>query len=252
MVTGPRTVVVTGASGGVGRGIALACGQAGWRVWIAARRAEQGEAVAAEVTAAGGDGRFVRCDIGTPADVAAAVATVAAAGPLHGAVHNATSSLSPIPSAMTDLRPAQLADHIAVALRGFLLLARAVHPLLVTTHGSLVVTTSEAGFEGKKLLSAYSTVKAAQRGLARVLAREWGPDGVRVNCVAPLAATPAMTEAFEKEPAMEARINSRVPLGRVGSATDDVGPVVRFLLSEDARYLTGQTIMADGGSCQVT
>jgi NAD(P)-dependent dehydrogenase (short-subunit alcohol dehydrogenase family) len=88
--------------------------------------------------------------------------------------------------------------------------------------------------------------------MARALAREWGPEGVRVNCVAPLAATPAMEEAFERDPAMAARVLGRNPLGRLGDAADDVGPVVRFLLSDDARYVNGMTVMADGASCPIT
>jgi NAD(P)-dependent dehydrogenase (short-subunit alcohol dehydrogenase family) len=95
-------------------------------------------------------------------------------------------------------------------------------------------------------------VKGAQRGLARALAREWGPDGIRVNCLAPLASTPAMETAFANEPAMAERVLARNPLGRLGDATTDIGPAVRFLLSDDARYVTGNTVMADGASCPIT
>jgi 3-oxoacyl-[acyl-carrier protein] reductase len=99
-----RVVIVTGASGGVGRGIALACGQAGWTVWIAARRSVEGTAVADEVTAAGGEGRFVACSVDDPASVDAAIATVVgASGRLDGVAHNATSGRSPIPGHLADL-----------------------------------------------------------------------------------------------------------------------------------------------------
>jgi 3-oxoacyl-[acyl-carrier protein] reductase len=114
--------------------------------------------------------------------------------------------------------------------------------------GSYVIMTSEAGFEGKILLTAYAMVKAAQRGMARALAREWGPDGIRVNAVGPLAMTPAMEKAFVNEPAMGPRVRGRIPLRRIGDSTDDIGSAVRFLLSEDARYVTAQTMMLDGGS----
>ena len=122
----------------------------------------------------------------------------------------------------------------------------------MAVRGAYVVLTSEAGFEGKAKLPAYAAVKAAQRGLARVLAHEWGPDGVRVNCIAPLASTPAMEAAFEHDPAMADRVLGRNPLGRLGDAADDIGPAVRFLVSDDARYLTGNTLMADGGGCPIT
>src|SRR5262249_33697505 len=130
--------------------------------------------------------------------------------------------------------------------------ARAAHPWLRRARGSLVVTTSEAGFEGKRLLSAYAMVKAAQRGFVRVLAREWGPDGIRVNAVAPLATTPALEQAFVSDPSMQQRALGRNPLGRLGDTVHDIGAAVRFLLGEDARYVTGQTLMIDGGSCPIS
>jgi NAD(P)-dependent dehydrogenase (short-subunit alcohol dehydrogenase family) len=245
----PRTVLVSGASAGVGRGIALACGRVGWEVWIAARRAAQGTAVAEEVTRAGGHGRFVACDVTDEASVGAALARVGdVSGQLHGVVHNSTSGLSSEATPLGQVTLDEVEDHVAVSVRGMYLLARAAWPLLREARGSLVVTTSEAGFEGKKLLAPYAMVKAAQRGLVRSLAREWGPHGVRVNGVAPLAMTPAMEQAFASEPAMEARVRSRIPLGRLGDPSDDIGTAVRFLLSDEARYVTGQTLMVDGGS----
>jgi NAD(P)-dependent dehydrogenase (short-subunit alcohol dehydrogenase family) len=248
-----HTVLVTGASGGVGRGVAVACGRAGWEVWIAARRAGESELVADEVAAAGGRGRFVVCDVTDPASVQGAVDEIAqTSGALHGVVHNSTSGLSSQATPLDAVTLPDLEDHIAVSVRGTYLLARAVLPHLRATGGSYVIMTSEAGFEGKKLLSAYSMVKAAQRGLMRSLAREWGPDGVRVNAVAPLAMTPAMEKAFISDPAMEARVMSRNPLRRLGDPTDDIGSAVRFLLSDDAAYVTGQTLMIDGGSCPIT
>lgn len=248
-----KVVLVTGASGGVGRGIAVACGSAGWTVWIAARREAQAAEVAAEVDAAGGIGRAVVCDVADPASVRAVVAEVVGRdGRLDGVVHNATSGLSPRPSDLADVPMADVADHVAVSVRGTYLLAVEAHAHLVAAAGSYVVLTSEAGFEGKARLPVYAAVKAAQRGVARALAREWGPEGVRVNCLAPLAATPAMEQAFAHDPAMAGRVLRRNPLGRLGDAVDDIGPVVRFLLSDDSRYVNGLTVMADGASCPIT
>jgi NAD(P)-dependent dehydrogenase (short-subunit alcohol dehydrogenase family) len=246
-------VLVTGASGGVGRGIAVACGEAGWTVYVAARREAEGSAVAAEVDAAGGTGRFIACDAADEASVRAAIDEVVGRdGRLDGVVHNATSGLSPKPVVLAELPFDELQDHIAVSLRGSFLLATIAKPHLVATGGSLVLLTSEAGFEGKAKLSPYAAVKAAQRGFARALAREWGPEGVRVNCIAPLASTPAMERAFEMDPAMADRVLGRLPLGHLGDPAGDIGPVVRFLLSPDARYLTAATLMVDGGSCPIT
>lgn len=248
-----RSIMVTGASGGVGRGIAIAAATAGWEVWVTARRTTEGSAVAKEVDQAGGTGHFVECDVSDEASVAAAFSAVSrSTGSLHGVVHNATSGLSSRSSPLEDTTLDDLQDHVAVSIRGMYLIAQASFPMLQATAGSFLVTTSEAGFEGKKLLAAYSMVKAAQRGMMRSLAREWGPAGVRVNAIAPLASSPAMDRAFISDPEMGNRVSSRIPLGRLGDATEDIGRVARFLLGDDARYVTGQTVMADGGSCPIT
>ena len=248
-VGGKPVVLVTGASGGVGRGIAVACGAAGWTVWVAARRPVEGHAVAEEVDRAGGRGRFVECDVTSDGSVAEAVeAVVSDDGGLTGVVHNSTSGRSPVPVDPATVPLADLRDHVAVSVRGAYLMARHAYPHLVASGGSMVLLTSEAGFQGSVRLAPYATVKGAVRGLARAWAREWGPDGVRVNCVAPLANSPALELAMAADPTMHARVLGRHPFGRFGDPVGDVGPVVRFLLSEDARYVTGATIMADGGN----
>jgi len=248
--TDRKTILVTGATGGVGRGVALACAQAGWSVWIAARREAEGNAVAAELDAAGGIGHFVHCDVGNRDSAEAAVAAaITKDGRLDGVVHNATSGLSPVPVVLADVTLDDLQDHVNVALRALHALAAASFDALAASRGSLLLMTSEAGFEGKARLSPYAGVKGAQRGFARALAREWGRDGVRVNSIAPLASTPAMERAFEMDPAMADRVLGRNPLRRLGDSTEDIGRAARFLLSDDARYVTGHTLMVDGGSC---
>jgi len=248
-----RCILVTGASGGVGRGIAIAGGQAGWEVWIAARRSAEGKAVAKEVGAAGGRGHFVECNVAEEGSVMQAFRTVSSSGSeLHGVVHNATSSLSSRPALPESVPIDDLRDQVAVSVRGMYLIARIAFPLLRSSKGSFIVTTSEAGFEGKQLLAAYAMVKAAQRGMMRSLAREWGPFGVRINAISPLAASPAMDRAFVSDPDMRDRVHTRIPLGRLGDATSDIGAAARFLLDEGARYITGQTLMVDGGSCPIS
>ena len=246
-------VLVTGASGGVGRGIAIACGAAGWSVWVAARRQVEGRRVADEVTSAGGRGTFVECDVAEADSVAAAVAAVVEGeGRLTGAVHNATSGRSPEPVVPSDVPLDHLRDHVVVSVRGAYLLAHHAYPHLVASRGSLVLLTSEAGFGGTMRLAPYAAVKGAVRGLARSWAREWGGDGVRVNCVAPLAESPAVTVAMAADPTMAGRVLGHHPMGRLGHPVDDVGPVVRFLLSDEAGYVTGMTVMVDGGNAPIT
>jgi 3-oxoacyl-[acyl-carrier protein] reductase len=180
--------------------------------------------------------------------VEAAVATaVDAFGRLDGVVHNATSRWSSDVGTIGDLTDDVFADHIAVSLRGAYLCARAALPALQASNGRFIVMISPAGIEGSAARPAYSAVKAALRGFAKSLALEWGPLGVTVAAVSPLAMTPAMADAYRADPGLEARLTQLVPLNRMGDPAADIAPVVRFLLHEDSDYITGQTITVDGG-----
>jgi 3-oxoacyl-[acyl-carrier protein] reductase len=127
--------------------------------------------------------------------------------------------------------------------------AQAASPHLAASDGGrLILVSSAAGIEGSASLPLYAAVKAAQRGLAKSLAREWGERGVTVNCIAPIAVTGALADAFDKNPALRGRLEARTPLRRLGDPERDVGSVVAFLASDAAGYITGQTIVCDGGS----
>tara|TARA_Y100000814_G_scaffold76234_1_gene48063 strand:- start:51 stop:374 length:324 start_codon:yes stop_codon:yes gene_type:complete len=101
--------------------------------------------------------------------------------------------------------------------------------------------------EGSAAIPLYGVVKAAQRTLAKGLAAEWGPDGIRVNSVAPLALTPAFDTAIVADPSLIKRLEASTPLGRIGDPVEDIGPVAVFLASELSRHVTGQTLVVDGG-----
>jgi NAD(P)-dependent dehydrogenase (short-subunit alcohol dehydrogenase family) len=241
-------VVVTGAGGGVGRGIALACATAGANVVVAARRTETGDPVAAEIERRGGGAVSVRCDVTSAHDVRDAVETaVATFGSLDCMVHNA---LAPVgePRPITDVDDDTFRSMMGTAVRASYLCASAAYPHLEASRGSLIILTSAAGVEGSPYLPAYGMVKAAQRGLAKSLAQEWGPAGVRVNCIGPVAMTPAMELVAETSPVFtDGLLIGRTPLRRIGDPETDIGPVAVFLASDAARYMTGQTLMVDGG-----
>jgi NAD(P)-dependent dehydrogenase (short-subunit alcohol dehydrogenase family) len=243
-----RTVLVTGAGAGVGEGIARACAAHGANVVIAARRRETGDPVAAAITADGGRARCVRCDVADLDDVRGAVeAAVAAFGGLDTVVHNALAPVGP-PGAIEDVSEETWRAMVATAVRASYHCAVVAHPHLRARRGSLVLITSAAGVEGSAHLPAYAVAKAAQRGLLKSLAREWGPDGVRVNGIAPVALTPALQRATAARPeALDEQLVARTPLRRIGDPTADIGPVAVFLASDLARYVTGQTVVADGG-----
>jgi NAD(P)-dependent dehydrogenase (short-subunit alcohol dehydrogenase family) len=243
-----QTVLVTGAGGGVGRGLALAYGDAGANVVVTARRPATGEAVAAEIAARGGSSLAVPCDVTDAAALLAALdASIERFDRLDHVVHNATSGRSSEVTELADATEELWEVHAGVAVKALYRLARASFPPLVASSGSLLVLTSPAGVEGSATLPFYAAVKAAQRGFVKALAREWGPHGIRVNGLAPLAVTPALENAFREDPNLEARLARLTPLGRTGDAERDIGPPAVFLCSEAARYITGQTLMVSGG-----
>jgi 3-oxoacyl-[acyl-carrier protein] reductase len=242
-----RVVLVTGGGAGLGRAICIACAAAGATVVVAAP-GENGEETAYAVNADGGSATWVRTDVTSAEDVDAAITyTLEQYGELSAVVHNATSRHSSETVPLADLPLDDWDDHVAVSLRGAYHLARSALPYLTEERGRFVLMTSPAGMEGSTALPAYGGVKGAVRGLTKSLAIEWGPVGVNVNCVSPLAMTSALEVAYERNPVLESRLTEAVPLGRIGDPDTDVAPVVVFLLSDAARYITGQTIVVDGG-----
>ena len=244
-----RVAIVTGAGQGVGRGIAHALASRGARVVIAARRADTGEPVAEEIRARGGEAVCVVTDVTRRDDVAACVdATVERYGGLHVMVHNAFRGGQG--HRLEDVDLDVWDQNSRTAVWGSYYCAQLAFPHLrdAGAHGRLVLVTSPSGVEGSVNIPLYSPVKAAQRAIAKSLAREWGEHGITVNCIAPVAETPALAQAFSANPVLKERLEARTPLGRVGDAERDIGAVVAFLASDDAGYVTGQTIVCDGGS----
>jgi NAD(P)-dependent dehydrogenase (short-subunit alcohol dehydrogenase family) len=243
-----RTVIVTGAGGGVGEGIALACAAHGANVVVAARRTATGDPVAAEVERRGGRALSIRCDVAVRADVDAAVAAaVDTFGGLDSMIHNA---LAPVgsPHPIEEVPDATWRSMMDTAVRASYHCAQAAFTHLRDRQGTLILLTSAAGVEGSPYIPAYGLVKAAQRGLAKSLAREWGPHGIRVNCIGPVAMTPAMEVAAKTSPVFtDGLLIGRTPLRRIGEPEHDIGPVAVFLASDLSCYMTGQTLIVDGG-----
>lgn len=249
-----RVAVVTGAGQGVGEGIARRLASEGARVVIAARRAATGDQVADSIRATGGEAVCIVTDVTDSVSVQSCVdATVERWGRLDVMVHNAFTGGRP--HRLEEADPAlHWTDMSRTAVWASLTCARAAHPHLVKASskgrgwGRLILVTSPSGVEGSANIPLYSAAKAAQRSIAKSLAREWGPDGITVNCLGPVAGSPALIRAFEKNPSLQSAIEARTPLGRVGDITADIGSVALFLASDDAAFVTGQTVICDGGS----
>ena len=251
-----RVAIVTGAGQGVGEGIARRLAAEGAVVIVAARRAETGEPVAEAIRADGGRAECIVTDVSDSESVDACVAeTVSRHGRLDVMVHNAF--MGGIPHKLEDAR---IDKHWTAMSRtgvwASLFCARAALPHLEESSrrprgeggGRLILITSPSGVEGSANIPLYSPAKAAQRAIAKSLAREWGPLGITVNCIGPVAGSPSLLTAFDRNPALQQALEARTPLGRVGDITDDIGSVALFLASDDSAYVTGQTIICDGGS----
>lgn len=131
------------------------------------------------------------------------------------------------------------------ATRNFML---AAYPQLATSGGSIVNFGSGAAITGQITQASYAAAKEAIRGLSRVVANEWAKDDIRVNIVSPMAMTQGVKAWSESAPELYQESLQKAPLGRFGDPATDVAPIVAFLLSDDSAYMTGQTLMADGGA----
>lgn len=245
-----RVAVVTGAGQGVGRGIALRLASLGATVVIAARRAETGEPVAEEIRARGRRAECIVTDVADRSSIVACVEDTAARfGSLEILVHNALAGA--VPHRLEDVDPERhwhAMSRTSAWASFWCAQAGAPHLRRAGARGRLILVTSPSAVEGSANIPLYSPAKASQRALAKSLAKEWGPHGVTVNCIAPVAESPALAGAFAANPALKQAMELRTPLRRVGEPERDIGSVVAFLASDDAGYVTGQTIVCDGGS----
>jgi 3-oxoacyl-[acyl-carrier protein] reductase len=231
----------------LGRGIALAAGAAGAAVVVTALDAAAAANVAAEITARGGTAAAAACDVTRRSDLENAVAiSIQTFGRLNALIHNANMT-SPRARSVQDIADEDWEPCVSVGLRPIFHSARAALPALIDARGSMIVMSSQSGIDGTPTLPIYATVKGAQRALVKSLAREWGPLGVRVNAVAPSAVTPALVSYLEREPHMRTHMINRSPLRRMGDAEQDVGRAVTFLIGPESGFVTGQTLVVNGG-----
>ncbi|MER6957195.1 SDR family oxidoreductase [Streptomyces sp. NPDC000618] len=240
-----KTALVTGGGQGVGRGIALALAAQGAAVAITGRTERTLKDTAAEIAARGGRALTVVGDVGERDDVDRMVAeTVREFGGLDVLVNNAQSSVQ------RRLEQTSYAD-VELAYRSGPLAVfhamRAALPHLRASRGSVVNLGSSAAVQGEATFAAYAMAKEAIRGLTRVAAREWGAYGIRVNVVCPAALSPAAEDFFAAHPEKAESVLRAIPLGRMGDPETDIGRAVAALVSDDMAYLTGATLMLEGG-----
>ncbi len=241
-----KVAVVTGAGSGIGRAIAMRLAARGAAVAIADVNAQGAAAVEREVTAAGGRAVGVKTDITVRADVHAMVGTVAERlGPIDILVNNAGWDKVE-PFVKND--PATWDKILAINLRGPIEVTRAVlDGMIERQRGRICFLASDAGRVGSSGEAVYSAAKGGVIAFSKTLAREVARYGIAVNCVSPGPTdTPLAREVLDANPKFMAALERLIPFGRLGKPEEAAAAVV-FLVSDDAGYITGQTLSVNGG-----
>jgi 2-hydroxycyclohexanecarboxyl-CoA dehydrogenase len=240
-----KTVIVTGGGQGIGRGICLALAKEGADVAIVGRTATKVERVRDEVLELGGSALAVAQDVSSRAGASAAVAaTVDRFGRVDAIVNNAQDSVQ---RRLEETADADVALAYTTGPLATFYMMQTGLPHLRERGGSIVNFGSSTALVGAETFAAYAMAKEAIRGLTRVAAREWGAYGIRVNTICPAASSPSSEEWAERNPAAFAKVVRSIPLGRFGDPETDIGAAVVALVSDDLRYLTGGTLILEGG-----
>lgn len=234
-----KVAIIVGAGRGIGRATARLFAMQGAKVAVVSRTAENVDQVVADIQAAGGAALGIVCDIAAPDQITAAVDKVMTAyGRIDILVNNAFDP-SVVFSSVVELSAEQLQRNFEMGPIAYLRTMQACYPhLKASGEGRVINFASLAGIVGMQGYAPYNMAKEAVRALTRSAAREWGADKITVNNVMPVADT------------WEAAVDVPAPtnvLGRYGSPEEDIAPVVLFLASKDAQFLTGYSLTPDGG-----
>jgi len=239
-----KVAIVTGGARGVAKGVAAAFVKAGAKVVIVDREAELGEATAQELGAFG-EVAFIPVDLMDRAALPGIVdQAIAQFGKLDVLV-NAAQASQQVSFVDTTTEAMDLA--FGTGFWATFLLMQAAYPHLVASKGAVINFGSGAGIQGMPTQTSYGAAKEAIRAISKVAANEWGPEGVRVNVICPFANSPGVEIWREHFPEAYAKQISNVPLRRIGDCEADIGAAAVFLASDGSRYITGQTLMVDGG-----
>jgi 3-oxoacyl-[acyl-carrier protein] reductase len=240
-----RTAIVTGAGTGIGRATAQLLAARGARVVAAGLQPERLAETVDAIAAAGGSAVAVDADVSDPEAIELVAARAQESfGGTDVLVNNA--AVYPI-GPWHEMDAAEWDAVFATNIRGYYLMARAVRPQMLARGGGAVVNVSSVTFfTGNALLLAYVASKGAVIGFTRALAREAGPDGIRANAVAPGAFPTAATEIHADQEGLWRDVLEAQSIKRRGEV-EDVARAIAFFASDDSSFVTGQTLLVDGG-----
>lgn len=241
-----KVALVTGSTKGIGRATAVALAEAGARVVVSSRTQADCDSVAAEIAQAGGTATGIAANIGRDEDIAALVdGTEAAFGPVEILVCNA--AVNPYYGPFLDTPDEAFDKTIRTNIRANMRLARRVVPAMQAQRdGAIIVISSIAAFKGSDNLGIYAVTKAADTQLVRNLAVAYGPDNIRANGIAPALVRTDFARTLWEDPARAERVAQSYALKRLGEPDDIAGAAV-FLASPAGAWMTGQTLIIDGG-----
>jgi NAD(P)-dependent dehydrogenase (short-subunit alcohol dehydrogenase family) len=241
-----KVAIVTGSSRGIGRAIAEGFAEAGARIVISSRNQERCDETVAAIRAAGGEAIAVTARISDKAQLENLVAkTREHWGPIDILVCNA--AINPHYGSLEALTDQVFERMMTNNVLSNLWLSKLVVPDMKARHdGSIIFISSIGGLKSSTVIAMYGVTKAADIALCRSLAAEWGPDGVRVNCIAPGLVETAFARALYEDPERRARREAETPLRRLGQPEDIAGAAL-LLASRAGAFITGQTIVVDGG-----
>lgn len=238
-----KVIIVTGGASGIGGAISIVLAKRGALVIAVDINEEAGKRIVKEHP---DQIRFFKGDVSDPMVAEAAVSmAVSKFGRLTGLVNNAHASRQ---KPLLELTQEDWDLSFGTGLNATLQFMKAAHPQMVKSGGAIVNFGSGAAMKGQKNQASYAAAKEAIRGLSRVAASEWAVDNIRVNVVSPIALTSGVEHWKENFPEQYKEVVADIPMNRFGDPQKDIAPVVAFLLSDDSQYITGQTLMADGGS----
>ncbi len=241
-----KTALITGGGQGVGQGIALALASKGANVVVTGRTLEKCEASAKLIERRGAKALALRADVKSDADLQSIVdQSVEAFGSMDILVNNAQEvARGPLLSISDDQFRGNWESGPLATFR----LMKMAYPHLKESQGTVINLCSsvmkrwDVGTYG-----VYAAVKASIQQLTRAAANEWGKDRIRVNAIMPHAKSPALKGWMDRNPVEAEHFQKSIPLGYVGECEDDIGAFVAMMCSDEARYLSGQTIALDGG-----